>query len=173
MANKRSITALENPVTQTQRFGFPNRIVPPFKTPQNMAQTQRMNGQELSIFQHFTINNAYNDDVEENFVPDHAPIDITQEECSQITTDLKKYLENGQKVEHNLLQDKNRPLNAMSEEKNTSFYVEAQECDWQKLEIASPGSTYRTGGVYSHGYQTVYAQPKPVLIKANVENNEW
>lgn len=81
MSKKRSQTAIEGALVQTQRFGFPIRQMAALKTPQNMnmVQTTRTN-KELSIFQHFTISNAYNDKVEENFVPEQAPIDITQEE---------------------------------------------------------------------------------------------
>ena len=172
---RRSQTAIKNPLSQTHQLGFPKRQVPPLNTPEYMAQSARAGAKDLSIFQHFTINNACNDEAERNFVPEQAPIDITQEECSQINSDLRRYLENGQRLgaEHLNHLSPRSGLNTLNEEKNTSFYVEANEGDWQKLEMTSPGETHRTGEGYVHGYHTVYAQPKPVMIKANLENDEW
>lgn len=142
-----------------------------------MAQTSRAN-KELSIFQHFTISNKYNDEVEKNFVPEPAPIDISQEECSQIETDLKQYLENGQRIGTDNIHTPNA-LKNLAQEYNTSFYVEANQGNWERIELASPGATQRTDGIYAAGYHTVYAQPKPItknraelperLIKLKIE----
>ncbi|CAI2385330.1 unnamed protein product [Moneuplotes crassus] len=177
MSQKRSHTAIEGPM-QTERFLSKYNVnVPPIRPPQSVTQSARGETQELSIFQHYTINNAYIDEAEKNFIPQHPPINISKEECSQINSDLRRYLENGQRLEPQYHKPEGiatqEPIQTLSDDKRNTFYVEKQEGDWQKLDLASPGSTYRTGGLYSQGYSIVYAQPKPVVIRANVENNEW
>ena len=81
---KRSQTAIHTKFSKTQRFGFGGvGNINALQTPQNMAQTTRMKdnrSKDLSIFQHFTISKAYDDEREKNYVPEPAPIDINQDE---------------------------------------------------------------------------------------------
>lgn len=59
----------------------------------NMAQTTRVADSNSKNM--FSILRSHNEDYE--LVP--APIDISQEECSQIESDLKKYLETGRRLD--------------------------------------------------------------------------
>jgi hypothetical protein len=77
---KRNQTAIEGNESFIQKQGFTDRSkLQQLTTPQNLAHTVKEHG-GLSIFQHFTISNKYNEVVEKDFVPPQAPIDISQEE---------------------------------------------------------------------------------------------
>lgn len=162
---KRSHTAVGDNFVMTQRFGFPNKSqIKDIQTPQYMAQTTRIpdiKGKDLSIFQHFTISNAYNDEVEKNYVPELAPIDITQDECSQIENDLRRYLESGHKLDSH----RESPMLSQNygDDRPTSFYVAQEHGDWERVDIHSPEYTNRTAGIFNSNYQTIYAQPKPIV----------
>lgn len=70
-------------------------------------------------------------------------------------------------------------INNFKDERKTSYFIEANDGDWQRLVMASPGNSYRTGEVFNAGYETIYAQPKPIsktktgiperLIKLKIE----
>ena len=60
------------------------------------------------------------------YVPEPAPIDISQEECSQMESDLKRYLENGRKLDDQ--QDPNLILNTLSNDEG-GLYVEEKDME--------------------------------------------
>ena len=161
---KRSQTAIFNKFSQTQRFGFGGiGNIKALQTPQNMAQTTRMKdnkSKDLSIFQHFTISKAYDEEREKSYVPDPAPIDINQEEWSLIESDLKKYLESGQKLDD--YNDQPFIINAaFDENKGPTYYIEGTQGNWEKIKGDLSENDKQRDPLLKSGQGTVYAQPKP------------
>ena len=130
-----------------------------------MAQTTRIKdnrSKDLSIFQHFTISKAYDEEREKSYVPEPAPIEISQEECSQIENDLKKYLESGQKLDD--YNDHPFIINAaFDEDKEPTYYVEGIHGGWDRVKGDYSDNYQQYDKILEAGQGTVYVQPKQTL----------